>query len=191
MTAAVMNELIDAVIAFQKLLEKEGIPAMAIGGIAVGIWGEPRLTRDIDMKVLAHREDRTRLLAVLRTFTPLDDNPDDSFRRLGLAFFHDSNGVRIDVLLADTVFDETAIERAHVVTLFNGKTIRVCTPEDLIVYKMLSTRMKDRADVESVIQKQGEALDKTYIEGWLAQFEEALADNTLVQEFRNIRGRQD
>ena len=136
-------------------------------------------------------EDRGRLLAVLRAFTPLDDNPDDSFLRLGLAFFHDSNGVRIDVLLADTVFDETAIERARVVTLFKGKTIRVCTAEVLVVYKMLSTRLKDRADVESVIQKRGEALDNAYIEGWLAQFEDALADSTLVQEFRNMRGRQD
>ena len=111
MTVAAMNDLIDAVVTFQNLLEKEGIPTMAIGGIAVGIWGEPRLTRDIDMKVLIHREDRARLLDILRAFTPLDDNPDDSFRRLGLAFFHDSNDVRIDVMLADTVFDETSIER--------------------------------------------------------------------------------
>ena len=86
------------------------------------------------------------------------------------------NGIRIDVMLADTVIDESAIERAHAVTLFNDKTIRVCTAEDLVVYKMLSTRIKDRADVESVIQKQGEKLDKDYIEGWLTQFEEALAD---------------
>jgi len=186
-----MNELIDAVIAFQNLLEKEGIPTMTIGGIAVGVWGEPRLTRDIDMKVLVHREDRARLLAVLRTFTPLDDNPDDSFRRLGLAFFHDPNGVRIDVMLADTVFDEAAIERARIVTIFKDKIIRVCTAEDLVVYKMLSTRIKDRADVESIIQKQGDVLDNTYIEGWLAQFEEALADSTLIQEFRKMRGRQD
>ena len=184
-----MNELIDAVIGFQNLLEKKGIPSMAIGGSAVGVWGEPRITRDIEMKVLVHREDRARLLAVLQAFTPLDENPDDSFRRLALAFFHDSNGVRIDVLLADTVFDETAIERARVVTLFKGKTIRVCTAEDLVVYKMLSTRLKDRADVESVIQKQGESLDNDYIEGWLAQFEEALADSTLVQEFRKVSGR--
>ncbi len=84
-----MNELIDSVIAFQNLLEKEGLPAMAIGGIAVGVWGEPRLTRDIDMKVLIRRENRARLLAVLRAFTPLQEDSDEAFRRLGLAFFRD------------------------------------------------------------------------------------------------------
>jgi hypothetical protein len=182
-----MDELIDSVIAFQRRLEKEGIPAMAIGGIAVGVWGEPRLTRDIDMKVLVRRENRAQLLTILRAFTPLQENPDDSFRKLGLAFFQDPNGIRIDIMLADTVFDEAAIERARSVTLSPGKTIRVCTAEDLIIYKMLSPRLKDRADVESIIRKQGDDLDNAYIEGWLSQFEEALADSTLIREFRNFR----
>jgi hypothetical protein len=65
----------------------------------------------------------------------------------------------------------------------------VCTAEDLVVYKMLSTRAKDRGDFESVVQKQGDALDNTYIESWLAQFEEALADSTLIHDFRKMRMR--
>jgi hypothetical protein len=44
-----MNDLIDSVVAFQDFLKKEGIPVTAIGGIAVAVWGEPRLTRDIDI----------------------------------------------------------------------------------------------------------------------------------------------
>ncbi|MEW6403278.1 MAG: hypothetical protein AB1649_15895 [Chloroflexota bacterium] len=183
-----MNELIDSVIAFQSLLEEAGISTMAIGGIAAGVWGEPRLTRDIDMKVLIHRKERARLLALLHEFTPLNADPEEALRRFGVAFFHDPNRVRIDVMLADTIFDETAIERARSIELSSEKTIRVCTAEDLIIYKMLSTRTKDRADVESIIQKQGDALDDAYIEGWLAQFEEALADSTLIQEFRNLCG---
>lgn len=182
-----MNDLIDSVVAFQDFLKKGGIPVMAIGGIAVAIWGEPRLTRDIDMKVLVSRENRGQLLAILGAFTPLQEDSDESFRRLGLAFFRDPNGVRIDVMLADTIFDETAIGRARDVDFAPGKNIRVCTAEDLIVYKMLSTRAKDRGDVESVVQKQGDALDDAYIENWLAQFENALADSALVRDFRKIR----
>lgn len=181
-----MNDLIDSVIAFQDFLKKEGIPVAAIGGIAVAVWGEPRLTRDIDMKVLVSRENRGSLLTLLRAFTPLQEDSDESFRRLGLAFFRDANGVRIDVMLADTIFDETAIERACDMDFTPGKNIRVCTAEDLVVYKMLSTRAKDRGDVESVIQKQGDALDDAYIENWLAQFEEALADSTLIRDFRKL-----
>jgi hypothetical protein len=184
-----MNDLIDSVVAFQDFLKKEGIPVTAIGGIAVAVWGEPRLTRDIDMKVLVSRENRGQLLAILGAFTPLQEDSDESFRRLGLAFFRDSNGVRIDVMLADTIFDETAIGRASDIDFTPGKSIRVCTAEDLIVYKMLSTRTKDRADVESVVQKQGDTLDDAYIENWLTQFQEALADSTLIRDFRKIRTR--
>jgi 3-phenylpropionate/cinnamic acid dioxygenase small subunit len=77
------------------------------------------------------------------------------------------------------------------VKVLEGKSIRICTAEDLVIYKMLSTRIKDRADVESIIQKQGEALDDAYVEGWLAQFEEALAYSTLIQEFRKMHSRKE
>ncbi|MBW2000598.1 MAG: hypothetical protein JRJ29_21895 [Deltaproteobacteria bacterium] len=36
-----------------------------IGGIAVAVWGEPRLTRDIDVKVLLSRDEAQMLLKVL------------------------------------------------------------------------------------------------------------------------------
>lgn len=184
-----MNDLVDSVVAFQNFLKQEDVPVMAIGGIAVAVWGEPRLTRDIDMKVLVSRENRARLLAMLRAYTPLQEDSDESFRRLGLAFFRDPNGVRIDVMLADTIFDETAIGRARDIDFSPRRNIRVCTAEDLIIYKMLSTRPKDRGDVESIVQKQGDTLDDTYIENWLVQFEEALADSTLIRDFRKLRTR--
>ncbi len=81
-----------------------------------------------------------------------------------MAFFRDPSGIRIDVMLADTVFDEAAINRADEIMLVTGEAIRVCLAEDLVIYKMLSTRIIDRADVESIILKQGDILDDGYIE---------------------------
>ncbi len=181
-----MEHLIDSVVRFQDLMRREGIPVMAIGGIAVAVWGEPRLTRDIDIKIQLHRDERARLSQLLRGLTPLQEDPDESFRRFGLAFFQDASGIRLDIMLADTIFDETALERACDIEISAGKRIRVCTAEDLVIYKMLSTRSKDRYDAASVIRRQGETLDRTYIEGWLKEFEQALADSTLVSEFRKL-----
>ena len=82
-----MQNLIDSLIALQNLMRQARIPVMAIGGIAVAVWGEPRLTRDIDLKVLISRENRMVLLNLLRGYTALQDDPDESFRRFGLAFF--------------------------------------------------------------------------------------------------------
>ena len=40
----------------ERLLENE-IPSIVIGGVAVAAWGEPRVTRDVDLKILLGRED--------------------------------------------------------------------------------------------------------------------------------------
>jgi len=184
-----MENLITAVIALQEIFEKADIPSALIGGIAVGVWGEPRLTRDVDIKVLAWRDERARVLQVLSAFTPLNADPDAAFQRNGIAFFQDCGGVRVDVMLVDTHFDETVIGRAKMVELQPGQQVRVCSAEDLIIYKLVSIRPRDRLDVEGIVKRQGEKLDDGYVEKWLYQFEQALDDSTLVREYRHLRGK--
>ncbi|MFZ1475357.1 MAG: hypothetical protein WBE17_10665, partial [Anaerolineae bacterium] len=167
--------------------EEAGVPSVVIGGLAVSAWGEPRLTRDADLKVLARRDERGRILELVSDFTPLHADPDEAFRRHGIAFFQDPAGTRVDVMLAETTFDETAIGRARVMELKPGLVVRVCSPEDLIVYKMVSLRTKDRVDVEGIIKRQGNRLDDRYVENWLHLFEQALDDSTLVAEYRRLR----
>jgi len=41
----------------QKKLITEGVSSIVIGGMAVAAWGEPRVTRDVDLKVLLNRQD--------------------------------------------------------------------------------------------------------------------------------------
>lgn len=43
-------------------LEKEQVPYVLIGGLAVQHWGEPRATRDIDITVLMDEADLERFL---------------------------------------------------------------------------------------------------------------------------------
>jgi len=182
-----MENLITSLITLQKKLEAAGLPAMAIGGVVVGIWGEPRLTRDVDVKVMAQREDRARILEILQAYTPLNADPDAALRQNGVAFFQDEVGTRLDIMLAETGFDETAIGRSKLVQVPSGQLVRVCSAEDLIIYKAISLRTKDRADVEGIIRRQGDALDDRYVEQWLSEFERALDDSTFVQEYRRLR----
>ena len=67
--------------------------------------------------------------------------------------------------------------------------LRICTAEDLIVYKIVSLRLQDRVDVEGIIRRQGDQLDDIYVEDWLRQFEQALDDSTLIVEYRRLRQR--
>jgi hypothetical protein len=59
----------------------------------------------------------------------------------------------------------------------------------MIVYKRVSLRPQERADVEGIIRRQGQALDDGYVEKWLREFEQALDDNTLLASYRSLRKR--
>lgn len=182
-----MEHLVRSVAGLQRRFAEAGVPSVVIGGLAVSVWGVPRLTRDADLKVLLRRDERARVLALLADLTPLHADPDEAFRRQGLAFFQDADSTRIDVMLAETSFDETAIGRARAIEMQPGLEVHVCSAEDLIVYKLVSTRTQDHLDVEGIIRRQGAALDDAYVEGWLRQFELALDDSTLLAEYRRLR----
>jgi hypothetical protein len=171
----------------QLALSDAGIDSIVIGGLAVAIWGEPRLTRDVDLKVLLQRDRAEQLVKALpQGFRCLADDPEATLRRVGFLFAQDAAGIRIDFLLADTAFDVEALSRKRQVEMMADR-IAVCTPEDLIVYKMISTRPRDHDDVRGVIRRQQDKLDDDYITSWLYQFEQALDDSTLVTSYRLMR----
>jgi len=99
----------------------------------------------------------------------------------------DGLGTRLDLLLSDTGFDAAAIQRAQPVELQPGLVAQVCSAEDLVIYKLISTRLRDHEDAASVVRRQGDALDDAYVLNWLRQFERALNDSTLVAEYRRLR----
>jgi len=170
----------------QHSLSDAGIDSVAIGGLAVAIWGEPRVTRDVDLKVLLSRDQAKELLKSLpHAFRVLADDPEETIRRLGFLFVQDAAGIRVDFLLAETSFDVHVVARKHQVELMD-ESIAVCTPEDLIIYKMISTRPRDHEDARGVIRRQNK-LDDDYVTSWLRQFQQALDDSTLVRSYREMR----
>ena len=71
-----VENLFQSVVALQDRLREAGILSAVIGGIAVGVWGEPRVTRDVDLKVLLKRDAAPRLLeAISPDYAPLQADP--------------------------------------------------------------------------------------------------------------------
>ncbi len=183
-----MENLFHSILALQKLLNDHGIPSVVIGGVAVGAWGEPRVTRDVDLKVLLSRQDAEQLLQIIAAaYQPLVPDPKELLRKQALLFIRDAAGTRLDLLLADTPYDAIAIERGRDIEVQPGITIHVCSPDDLIIYKLVSTRLRDHEDARSVIRRQGDSLDDEYVVDWLRKFEQALDDSTLVAEYQQLR----
>ncbi|MGQ0601632.1 MAG: nucleotidyltransferase [Anaerolineales bacterium] len=185
-----MENLLKAYAELQQRLEEAGILSALIGGMAVGAWARARVTRDVDIKVLLHRDERQKLLDVLKTgYSFLHADPEAALRQNGVLFILNSAGVRIDVQLADIEFDEILIARARTLELAPGYAVRVCTAEDLIILKILAQRPQDDIDVERVIERQGQRLDEAYILNWLQRFERMVDDSTLVRRYQSIHTR--
>lgn len=184
-----IENLIEDVIELQTRLGDAGVASVVIGGLAVVVWGEPRLTRDVDVKVQLQRDQTSYLLDILRAdYKLLSDDPEQTLQRMGILFIESRAGLRLDLLLADTPFDTLAIDRGSKVEIRPKQVVTVCTPEDLILYKMISTRPRDREDVRGIVRRQSDNLDDTYVLNWLKQFELALDDSTLVDEYKTLRG---
>lgn len=60
-----MKNLFESLVSLEERLHRAGISCAVIGGVAVAVWGEPRLTRDVDVKVLLGRNHASRLLEIL------------------------------------------------------------------------------------------------------------------------------
>ena len=133
-------------------------------------------------------EDRALICPPYTTTLPLEEvTIAEMLKENGILFVQDKHGVRVDIHLSDTLFDMEVIRRASNIEIEPGVAIKVCSAEDLIIYKILSTRTSDSRDFEGVVDYQGDALDDGYIIEWLRQFETALDDSTLVNTYQRKR----
>ncbi len=178
---------------FKQLLERlafaldaAAFPYMIIGGQAVLLYGEPRLTRDVDLTLGADLDRLGDLvtLAASLGLRPLV-NPEEFTRRtLVLPCEDPATRVRVDFILSFSPYERQAIERARAVAMGQAQ-VRFAAPEDLIVHKLIAGRPRDLEDVRGVLLKTPD-VDLAYVRRWLREFEEALG-RPLLERFEQLR----
>ena len=162
-------------------LEAHNYAYAIIGGIALAQWGLPRLTQDVDIKVLVPNMDYSTVRSNIEAAFPESARAQTT----SLIVAVNVSGVTVDFLLALPGYEETMIERSVTVD-FDGSPIQVCTAEDLIIQKIVANREKDWLDVENVLIEQWWKLDQAYIQDWLAQFTEALEDTEMLGKYERL-----
>lgn len=170
-------------------LRRHDIPAMVIGGQAVLLYGEPRLTRDIDVTLGVGADRLPTILALLGEIPlrPLPESPEAFVgETLVLPALHEATGVRVDLVFSFTPFELQAIARARTVVLA-GEEVRFATAEDVIIHKIFAGRPRDLEDVASILRNQP-GLDRAYIRGWLAEFDAGAEEPVFMSRFRERAG---
>lgn len=132
---------------------------MLIGGFANLVWGEPRTTMDLDITVDVAPIGMESFLAVATMCgDPLPEDPVRFAERTRVLPVRTPEDVPVDFILATLPFEVDAIARARSVRVA-GIDIRVCTPEDLVIHKVISERARDHEDIVGVLKRQGAQLD--------------------------------
>jgi hypothetical protein len=155
---------------------------MVIGGQAVLIYGEPRLTRDIDITLGADPESLPLLLEAMEALGLrglVEEAPAFVKRTMVLPTQEDETGIRVDFIFSFTPYERKAIARAVAVKV--GKaSVRFAALEDVIIHKMIAGRPRDLEDVRSMLLR-NPVFDLDYTEGVLAEFDRTLKGNYRKQ----------
>jgi len=176
----VLSEVLERVAA---ALAAARIPYMLIGGQAVLVHGEPRLTRDIDITLGVSLDRLTEVVAAAGAagLKPLVDPEPFARETLVLPCADAASGVRVDLVLSESAWERRAIQRAAIVRI-GAADVRVVTPEDLVVHKVVAGRPRDLEDVRSIVVRQPQ-LDRKYVEKTLREFEVA-TEQPLLERWR-------
>jgi hypothetical protein len=155
-------------------LERGGIPYFITGAVAGIVYGEPRLTNDIDI-VADIREEQ---LPLLKRCFPEEDfylDLDTALKavraRSQFNIIHPSSGFKIDFMIPDQgPFDRSRFERRRRIKSDPEFEASFASPEDVILKKMEFYREgrsdKHIRDILGILNVSGESIDPDYLAGW-------------------------
>lgn len=168
-------------------LKAKDIPYMIIGGQAVLLYGEPRLTRDIDITLGVDVGDFKKILTVIKE-TSLKPLPRDTEafvkRTMVLPAFDKKTGIRVDFIFSFTPYESQAIKRAVNVKMA-GRYVRFASCEDVIIHKLFAARPQDIEDVKNIVLKNPD-IDSRYTLKWLKEFDKVSGGEKLQKTFKKI-----
>ncbi len=182
-----MEPFREAIEALQRLFSQYNDRGVIIGGVAVGFLGKPRLTEDVDAVILLSLEDIPDFLAAARVEKIIPRIRDaEKFARKNRVFLleHAPTETNLDISLGILPFEEEMVERGRLESI-STLSIRLPTPEDLIIMKAVAHRPKDMEDIRSIAEKQS-SLDRKRIEYWVKSFADVLEMPDLWQQIEEL-----
>jgi len=179
----IMTVLEQALVRLSQTLSDNGIPYMIIGGMANAVWGEPRATLDIDATVWVRDDQISETITTLeKVFQPLVSNPRQFIRDTSVLPLQTEEGVRIDLIFGTLPYEQKAIARAVELSIADYR-VRFCTPEDLILHKIVSERERDLADARGVTLRRIQSLDITYLDSRVRELADSLGRSEILSNW--------
>ena len=136
---------------FLKLLEKNNVRYMIIGGYAVAFHGYPRFTKDMDIFFLNNNENIKKLVnsMIQFGFSKKDIN-EELFKETGNIIQFGVEPLRIDLLNDIDGISYLEAEKNVVNGHYGDVIVKFIGKDELIKNKSSTNRLKDKADIEEL-----------------------------------------
>lgn len=155
-------------------LESESIPYMVVGSVASMVYGEPRMTHDMDLVIDILPEDASKLqnLFPIKEFycPPIEVLNSEIIERGQFNLIHQTTGIKIDLMIRkNSDHGKTEFDRRQKVPFWQGSEVFIATPEDVIIKKLSFYREgqseKHLRDIRGILTET--TIDKEYLNYWI------------------------
>ena len=147
------------------------------------------MTRDLDLTIITGFGGEAAYIDTLLSAYPqrIPDAREFALQNRVLLLKSQDN-IGIDIALGALPFEEQCVARSRKIEMLPGVSLRLCTPEDLIVLKSFASRVRDWEDVRGILVRQGaENLDWKYILKELEVLAELKQEPEIVERLLELR----
>ncbi len=136
---------------FLKLLKEHNVRYLLIGGYAVGFYGYPHATADMDIWIAIHPENANRIVTVLKEFgfdvpelSPQLFLKEKQIIRMGVP------PVKLEISTSISGVEFDACYKRRITVELDGVEVNLIGLTDLKINKKASGRTKDITDLENL-----------------------------------------
>ena len=166
-----VDELFEFLVLIAERLDRAHIPYMLSGSVALSMYAQPRMTRDVDFVIDIEEAQVDEFIDLFAGDCYIDrESVLEAVRARGMFnIIHEAWIIKADfVVRKDQPYRKTEFDRRRTVSI-GGKAFSVVTAEDLLLSKLLWA-MTSRSDLQLgdvrnlILSERG--LDWAYIERW-------------------------
>jgi hypothetical protein len=166
-----VDELFDFLVLIAERLDRGNIPYMLSGSVALSMYAQPRMTRDVDFVIEIEEAQVDKFVELFEADCYIDrESVLEAAQTRGMFnIIHETWVIKADfVVRKDQPYRKTEFDRRRTVSI-GGKTFSIVTAEDLLLSKLLwaKTSQSDLqlGDVRNLILSD-KALDWPYVRRW-------------------------
>lgn len=171
-----MIGMIQTFLSALKLLEDNHIAYMIVGSVASTVYGEPRMTRDMDLVIRIPVKDAYKLEDIFSSETfycpPLEILKSEIIHHGQFNLIHHDSGLKIDIIICkETEHALCEFQRRRKVPILENQSVYIASPEDVIIKKLDYFRQggssKHLQDVRGILAET--SVDESYLHSWITK----------------------